>query len=111
MLFFKYTYYIINYYKNNNYNDFVKMYLFIFLLSSLLLFIYETNGLSCETRYDCLSVTKQLQYVKCVSSQCECLLIDGFSGNATITNKCRCLAPSRVYWKDYENPLCEEKIQ
>jgi hypothetical protein len=65
----------------------------------LLSFVSSIGAKSCTFRAQCLSVTENLNYVDCVDGTCECLTDFGFSGNASITDKCICESPKMVYTK------------
>jgi len=43
---------------------------------------------SCSATYQCYPVSTSANYVTCQNNQCKCL--NGFQGNATAANKCRC---------------------
>lgn len=62
------------------------------------------EGLTCTEQGHCNNVSTNPNYVNCVSGQCECSTL-GFAGNATATNKCRCILPNKVY-RESEIPYC-----
>ena len=78
--------------------------MYSFLLALLFISSYTT---ACTADWQCTNVSANFNYVKCDSStqQCRCLNEFGFSGNATISNKCNCLSPYSVYWSQ-QLPYC-----
>ena len=70
------------------------------ILSFLLAILFsKTESLACSQQWQCNStVTTDFNYVDCVSGMCQCKTTSGFSGDATVSNKCRCVAPNKVEW-------------
>jgi len=58
----------------------------------------------CLLPWECLGVTEHFNYVICKDRKCMCK--DGFSGNATIEDKCKCLPPNTVVYENSE-ALCK----
>lgn len=72
----------------------------IFLLVTILLSSFQSTSaqsVSCLTDIQCSSVTLRPDFVSCLNGQCVCATTRGFSGNATLDNKCRCTSPSNIY--------------
>lgn len=72
----------------------------VFLLVAILLSSFQSvsgQSVSCRRDNQCNDVTLRRDFVSCINNQCVCATTRGFSGNATITNKCRCVAPSNIY--------------
>lgn len=71
----------------------------IFALS--VVFLLSISGVSaqqtCNREQDCDSVSLGREYVTCRNRTCVCWTERGFVGNATLANKCRCVAPRSVY--------------
>ena len=65
----------------------------------LTLFVFALS-LSCVEQSHCSKVTKEQNYVKCVSGTCECNY--GFSGNASVEFPCQCLSPYLPVMRDGE---------
>jgi len=64
------------------------------------LMVALASSFSCPSgRWQCSEVTENYNFVDCLNSICSCLTSKGFSGNATVYNKCFCEAPKQVYWK------------
>jgi hypothetical protein len=74
--------------------------LILLILSSAFLL---SSALSCSEQWQCSSVTEDYNYVRCIEGNCTCK--DGFLGNATADDKCRCSAPNTVTWQNNE-ALC-----
>lgn len=68
----------------------------IFFLLSL---FSITESLVCNAQWQCSSVATDYNYVNCVLGQCQCSTL-GFVGNASLSNKCRCILPNKVYWEN-----------
>ena len=68
------------------------------LLLVLYYFSSLAYSLSCTAQHECQSVTTNYNYARCVSGQCQCKTDLGFTGSATVTDKCSCLSPNDVYW-------------
>lgn len=75
---------------------------FIFLLSLL---YTDTQSLSCTSQYQCSTVTQNYNYVACIGGVCQCLTANGFDGNASVSDQCRCDAPSSIYYQA-TSPYC-----
>lgn len=82
----------------------------LFFVVVFVLFIGGANSLACTSKTQCLSVSRQLNYVDCDSSsgQCACLNMNGFSGNATPECKCDCVSPSKVFLLDSGSAYCSD---
>ena len=65
----------------------------------LLALVSVTESLVCTQQWECNSVSTNYNYVTCTSGQCKCSEF-GFIGNASVDNKCRCVAPYKVYWEN-----------
>jgi len=46
----------------------------------------------CRHDSECYKYSEHSQFVDCVSGKCVCLNDEGFTGNATSSNKCRCVS-------------------
>lgn len=69
--------------------------LFITVLSFLSV---SAQSVSCVRDNQCnMHVSLRRDFVSCINNQCVCATTRGFSGNATLANKCRCVAPSKIY--------------
>lgn len=70
-----------------------------------------SQSLDCTQQWECdkndgTSVTTDYNYVKCINGKCVCS-DKGFSGNATVENKCNCLYPRSVsYTKNPSTAWC-----
>lgn len=65
----------------------------LILFSCLLV---TTLAVSCNNQFDCLEVSAHPFYAQCVNRVCVCPAANGFSGNATTSSKCNCLAPNEL---------------
>jgi hypothetical protein len=90
----------------------------ISLLIFLTLFIFSSAALPCTQDSDCTSVTVNLNFVTCDRGQCRCLHENGFSGRATVYNRCDCSlwndiarldSHSESYCYDLTNLLVRQK--
>lgn len=71
----------------------------IFAILGLLVFLVNALPPLCNSSSQCNAVTQRPDYVECsvITGRCACLSSLGFSGNATLGNKCRCESPSNIY--------------
>jgi len=54
----------------------------------------------CQQQWECQGVSVDYNYVQCSSGACQCKA--GFSGQATVDNKCSCISPRYVTWSNGE---------
>jgi hypothetical protein len=57
---------------------------------------------SCNNQFDCFEVSAHPFYAQCLNHVCVCPTANGFSGNATVSNKCNCLPPSELVLNNLE---------
>jgi hypothetical protein len=68
-------------------------------------FIQIMASTNCTNNFDCNAVSQQPGYAECVAGICRCKLEFGFTGSATIGDKCRCNYPKIVYLSS-GTPVC-----
>ena len=69
---------------------------------------YAAQSCPSGQQWECTGVSTDYNYVACVNNMCVCSS-RGFAGNATVSNKCRCDTPNKVYWEMASNqnvPFC-----
>jgi len=62
------------------------------------------DGVCTKGQWQCQSVTKDYNFVKCLYGKCACRTDRGFSGSATVADPCACKG-GNVYWRD-NNAYC-----
>lgn len=77
-----------------------KLLTFLFLFCSFSASFQFINALTCTRQDQCETVSTNYNYVQCVAGTCFCDTSLGFSGSATVSDKCRCLSPATVQWSD-----------
>lgn len=69
-------------------------------VSLILLFLGLVTAFDCTAQYECIDVSDDYNYVRCVTGGvtgvCQCKTELGFIGDASPGSKCRC--PTAVYW-------------
>jgi len=69
-------------------------------LLSLTLFVFIATGYVCPRGRDseCVSVSRDIQYVQCVNHTCVCRVDQGFVGAAAPSSKCSCPSGYSVFY-------------
>lgn len=70
----------------------------------------NTSNVICSQRYQChdvFNLSTHYNFIDCINGKCTCLSNQGFSGNASINNKCTCnTSIYTVYYQQPNKPYC-----